>query len=477
MSDVFLQRPPLTTFGKFTYSLGSVAFGLKSVAISTVMLFYNQVMGLPAVWVSFAIGIALIVDALAGPVIGQVSDSWRSSWGRRHPFMYFSAVPSAVAVWALLNPPHDWSNDQLFLYMTGCIVAARVSIAFFEIPNSSLLPEFVPDYHERTVISGYRSLFGIIGPIIMVVFALTVLLTPFVNDHGQSVPGQLNPAGYAKYGQVLGVAILLSILLSALGTHREIKYLSQPVRHASLAELASTIAGALLNRNFVVLTLSGIISGIGVGLVGGLTDYFNTYYWELSASQISAIAGAAGLGPLAAVAIAPLLSRRLGKKPAMLLTFTMSLLVGVLPVGLRLAGVLPPNGSPVILPLLILDAVVGVTLVVVGLILITSMMADIVEQVQVKTGRRSEGLLYSADTMLKQIITGVGSMGTGLILQFVQFPEKAIPGHVPPDVLNHLALVYLPINITTGLLAICVISFYSISREDHEAHVAKISSA
>jgi Na+/melibiose symporter-like transporter len=161
----------------------------------------------------------------------------------------------------------------------------------------------------------------------------------------------------------------------------------------------------------------------------------------------------------------------------MLLTFTMSLLVGVLPVGLRLAGVLPPNGSPVILPLLILDAVVGVTLVVVGLILITSMMADIVEQVQVKTGRRSEGLLYSADTMLKQIITGVGSMGTGLILQFVQFPEKAIPGHVPPDVLNHLALVYLPINITTGLLAICVISFYSIIREDHEAHVAKISSA
>jgi len=161
----------------------------------------------------------------------------------------------------------------------------------------------------------------------------------------------------------------------------------------------------------------------------------------------------------------------------MLLTFSMSLLVGVLPVGLRLADVLPPNGSPVILPLLIIDAVLGVTLVVVGLILITSMMADIVEQVQVKTGRRSEGLLYSADTMLKQIITGVGSIGTGFILQLVQFPEKATPGHVPQAVLNHLALVYLPINITTGLLAICVISFYSIKHSDHEANVAKISGA
>jgi len=105
------------------------------------------------------------------------------------------------------------------------------------------------------------------------------------------------------------------------------------------------------------------------------------------------------------------------------------------------------------------------------------MMADIVEQVQMDTGRRSEGLLFSADTMLKQIVTGVGAMGTGLILQVVHFPERAVPGQVPQEVLTHLALIYLPITATTSLISIAVISMFSITRQDHERHLATIASA
>jgi Na+/melibiose symporter-like transporter len=460
---------------KVSYAIGSIAFGLKAVAIGVVMLFYNQVLGLPAVWVSMAIGAALIVDAIASPVIGQLSDMWRSRWGRRHPFMYAAAVPASLAVWALLNPPQGWMGSALAAYMTSCIVAARVSIALFEIPNASLLPELAPGYDDRTVLSGYRNLLLIVVPVIMIVTALILFLTPFVNEHGQAMPGQLNPAGYAKYGLALAVMIFLSIMLSALGTHREIRHLSQPERHPSVAALFATIATTLLNRNFLVLTIAGVIAGIGTGLVGGLTDYFNTFFWELSARQISALTGAIGLSPFAAVAIGPFFARRFGKKRALLGTFTLSLIAGILPVSLRLLGLLPPNGSLVILPLLVADAFFACTLVIVGLIVLTSMMADIVEQVQMQTGRRSEGLLFSADTMLKQIVTGVVAMGTGLILQFVHFPEKAVPGQVPQEVLTHLATIYLPINASTSLLSIAVISLFSITRQDHERHLAGIA--
>ena len=226
-----------------------------------------------------------------------------------------------------------------------------------------------------------------------------------------------------------------------------------------------------------MLTISGVVAGIGTGLVGGLTDYFNTFFWELSARQISALTGAVGLSPLAAVAIGPMMASRFGKKPALLGTFTVSLVAGILPVSLRLLGLLPPNGSPVILPILIADAFFACTLIIVGLIILTSMMADIVEQVQMDTGRRSEGLLFSADTMLKQIVTGVGAMGTGLILQLVHFPEKAVPGQVPQEVLTHLALIYLPITATTSLISIVVISMFSITRQDHERHLATIANA
>ena len=130
-----------------------------------------------------------------------------------------------------------------------------------------------------------------------------------------------------------------------------------------------------------------------------------------------------------------------------------------------------------ILPLLVVDGLFGATLAIVGLVLVTSMMADIVEDVQAATGRRSEGLLFSADTMLKQIVTGIGSMGTGLILQFVHFPERAIPGHVPAEVLRHLALIYLPITAVTSGLAICMIAFYRIDRASHLSRLASIARA
>jgi len=468
-------RPRLSLSSKLAYSVGSVAFGLKAVAIGMVMLFYNQVMGLGAGQVSIAIGIALIVDAFASPVIGQMSDAWRSPWGRRHPFMYAAAIPAAVSVWALLNPPHDWGPDALFAYMTACIIAARVAIAMFEIPNSSLLPELVPDYDQRTVLASYRYLFGIVVPVAVVILAYTMLLKPFVNAEGQQLPGQLNPAGYANLGALLAALIFAAIVISAAGTHREIRYMAEPERHASLADLLATIRTTLLNRNLVVVMLSGVISGIGTGLVGGLGDYFNTYFWELSANQISFVAGAAGLAPFAAVAVGPWLARRSGKKTAILLTFFLSVFFGILPMGLRLLGWLPANGHPLILPMLAIDSFFAVVFAVIGIIIATSMMADIVEHVQVETGRRSEGLIFAADTMLKQIVTGVGSMGTGFILQAVRFPQQAVPGQVPTRVLNHLALIYLPINALTSFAAIAAISFYAISRTDHLRNLAAVA--
>jgi GPH family glycoside/pentoside/hexuronide:cation symporter len=471
------DAPRLPLGVRLAYAAGSAAFGMKAVAISTVMLFYNQVLGLPSVWVSGAIGFALIVDAVASPVIGQVSDMWRSRWGRRHPFMYASALPAAASVWALLNPPAQLERGALFGWMVGCIIAARVSIALFEIPSASLLPELAPDYDQRTRLAGWRYLFGIIAPVVMIVFALTVLLRPFVNAMGQSMPGQLNPAGYASYGVALSAMIFVSILICTAGTHGQIRRLSRPEPHASLNDLLATIGGTLLNRNFLALTVAGVISGVGTGLVGGLGDYFNTFFWELEARQVSAITGSVGVTPLVAFMLAPALGQRLGKKRAIITTFALASLFGVAPISLRLLGLLPPNGAPVILPLLVVDALFGATLAIVGLILVTSMMADIVEDVQAATGRRSEGLLFSADTMLKQIVTGIGAMGTGLILQAVHFPERAVPGHVPADVLRHLALIYLPITAVTSGLAISVIAFYRTDRASHQSRLATIAGA
>ena len=474
-TEATAQRPPLSNITKAAYAFGSVAFGLKAVALGAVMLFYNQVMGLSAIWVSSGIGAALIIDAVIDPMIGQISDMWRSRWGRRHPFMYLSALPTALAVFALLNPPHGIGDRNLFIYMMVCIVSARVFIAMFEIPSTSLLPEIAPNYDDRTTILSYRYFVGVFAPLIMGVIALNVFLKPFVNAAGVKEPGQLNPAGYGIYGLTLASVIFVSILASALGTHSEVKYMRPPIKHASLGAMLTAMAATLTDRNFLALTISGVVNAIGAGLVGGLTSYLYTYYWALSAQQISILTGVVVFAPFTALALGPYLAKKMGKKHAALATFYASIFVGAAPMILRLAGILPPDPDALVMSLLAIDAVIAATLGIVGFIVCSSMMADIVEQVQTKTGKRAEGLLFSADGLLKQIVTGVGAMGTGYILAYVHFPDKAIPGHVPPEVLTHLALIYLPINASAALLSTSVIWFYSINRAQHDTNLALVA--
>src|SRR5258707_11669792 len=82
-------RPPLTLWNNILYGVGSIAFGVHLIVLtSTLLLFYNQVVGLPAAWDGAAMMVTLIFDAISDPLIGECSDHTRSRWGRSQPFMY-----------------------------------------------------------------------------------------------------------------------------------------------------------------------------------------------------------------------------------------------------------------------------------------------------------------------------------------------------------------------------------------------------
>jgi Na+/melibiose symporter-like transporter len=180
---------------------------------------------------------------------------------------------------------------------------------------------------------------------------------------------------------------------------------------------------------------------------------------------------------LVGVAAAPYVARRLGKKRTCLTVMYMFLFVSTLPMGLRLLGLMPPNSSPWVLRILILDNAVGALLGSIGSVCVTSMLADVVEDVQVKTKQRSEGVLLAANNLLQKLTSSFAALIPGLVLTFVRFPMNAKPGHVAPDVLSHLALMYLPLYTGLLLLAGSMIWFYRIDRRTHEDNLAVLSQA
>ncbi len=91
---------------RLAFGIGQQAEGIKNSAFGIFLLFYYvSVVGLSGTMAGLALLIALCFDGLTDPIMGSISDSFKSRWGRRHPFMYGAAVPFAVSFYFLFCPP------------------------------------------------------------------------------------------------------------------------------------------------------------------------------------------------------------------------------------------------------------------------------------------------------------------------------------------------------------------------------------
>jgi GPH family glycoside/pentoside/hexuronide:cation symporter len=120
--------------------------------------FYSQVVGLSAALTGLALAIALTFEAVSNPLVGYVSDNWRSRLGRRHPFMYASIVPLTVLYVLAWYPPRDGSSQSvLFAYLLTLLILLRLSMALFDVPVRTLVAELTPDYDERTRLASLQT--------------------------------------------------------------------------------------------------------------------------------------------------------------------------------------------------------------------------------------------------------------------------------------------------------------------------------
>lgn len=459
---------------KLFYGLGSVAFGVKDNGFSyLLLLFYNQVLGMPERWVGFALFVTLVVDAFLDPIVGHVSDHLHSRWGRRHPFLYASAIPVAVSYYFLWNPPQGLSPEGLFAYLVGIAIVVRVFITFYEIPSSSLVPELTDRYDERTSILGYRFFFGWWGGLTMSVLAFLVFLQPTP----EQPVGVLNREGYGAYGFAASLVMLVAILASALGTHHTIPRLRQPPPKLpfSWERTKRELRETLSNRSFLALLGAAIFASLALGVVSALNVYFGTFFWELSSDQLSLLVLPNFVAAAFAVALAPRLSAAYGKKPAAIAIALLGLLFGVAPIVLRLVHLFPENGSPALLPTLAVVNTVAVTLFIASSVLTASMVADVVEDSELTTGRRSEGLLFAAGSFVQKCVSGAGIFGSTVLLFAIGFPSDAKPGQVDPAVVRKLGLLYVPLLVVFFTLSIAFLSGYRIRRETHEENLRKLA--
>lgn len=462
-----LSRGTMTSYG-----FGAAAYGVKDSGFGTfLLLFYNQVVGVPAATVGLIIMVALIVDAFIDPTVGVLSDRTRSRWGRRHPWMYGAALPIMIGWIALWNPP-ALSEPATLLWLFVIAVLVRSAVSAYEVPSQALTAELTGDYDERTRIMAFRYLFGWGGGLVMLVSAYLYFLAP-TPEHPN---GLLNRAGYSGFAVAGALFMGLAILVSALGTHREIPRLPRPpARAQSLGAAFRELKETLHNRAFAVLILAGVCAYTSQGVAYAISNYLYSYVWGFSGFTFLYLSLSLFGGVLIAFVAAQWIGRRASKPRAATVAILLAGVFVTAPYWLRLAGLFPDVGDPLMLPMLFVFAALGTTCGVTSYILGSSMMADVAEDSEMRTGRRSEGVFYAGGFFVQKCTSGIGIFVTGLILDVAGFPAKAVPGRVPEATLDRLTLIYILVYGTFVALAALAYSRFPFGRREHEARLAHLA--
>ena len=455
---------------KVMHGLGSVAYGVKDNGFSVFLLiFYNQVLGIDAGVVGTVIMAALIFDAFADPIIGELSDRTQSKWGRRLPWLYTAAIPLGI-IWLLLWHPPEMGQTGTIIWLFCTAVLARSLVAMCEVPSIALVPELTADYDERTRLMRYRFLFGWAGGLLMLIFAYGIF---FTGEKGVS-----DPVGYDAYSVWGALMMTGAVLISALGQHRHVAKQSPPApRGVGLGHAFAEAKVTLSNRAFLWLVSAAVFGLINQGLTFALTNYQLGFLWQLQQMEMLYYALILFTTVIVAFIIVPPLSARLGKKNAAILLAMISMTFTAGLYGSWLLDLVP--GAPNDPSILFMFALVAMTnSAAVGMMMLTSsMMADVVEASQQETGRRSEGLFFAGYFFMQKCAVGIGTFAAGMILTFADFPQNAVPGRVDVTVLDGLALYYMGTVLTLGIIGVLVLRHFPISRESHNERLRVLNTA
>lgn len=459
-----MYKPNTAT--KILYGFGFSARGIKDGLFQLFLFFYfSQVLGLDAALAGTASIIALLFDAVSDPLIGVVSDRWKSEkWGRRHPFMFASALPLGLFIYLLFLPPEGMAQTGLFIWLTVFSILVRLALTLFLIPAMSLGAELSTDYNERTSITSYRIMFAAFVAPFVIIFGLLTFFKPT----GTMTNGLFNAEAYPKFAILCGVLATIFILISTYFTRHTIPHLpkmSAVQESYKLASIVSNFKSAFQLKSFKTLVAFVMMINIGIGVGTVFIPYYTTYFFGLSERELAAMPVASAVGGLVALFLTPAMGKLLDKKRAAIISTVLFAAFFSLPFSLRLLNLFPQNGDVSLLPTYLGLTTIGYLFIFVAIGLAHSMMADVVDEYTLSTGTREEGMFFSSMSFAYKCTVGLGYFIAGLLLNWISFPKQVELAGVSQKAIDGLGYIGGPVSFFIYFSSIFLILFYPINKQ------------
>ncbi len=404
---------------KIGYGLGDMAssmfwkiFGMYS------LFFYTDVFGITAAAAGTMFLVARVWDSFFDLFVGMMADRTKTRWGRYRPYLLWFAIPFAVmGAITFFVPNFGQTGKLIFAYITYSLMMIVYSL--INVPYASLLGVMSSDPQERNILSSYRMSFAFIGS-----FITFMLLQPLVNTYShligdtrvvQVTEATINTSSTGWTLAVASIGILCVILFFFC-----FKWTKERVRQVdennsgtvkeNLKDLFHNVPWwILVGTGLAALLFNAVRDGVAIYY---FRDYVKfTYEMPFTGWDTTTIYFLIGQAAnLIGVILAPTISSKYGKKKTYMIAIAMAGIFSVI-------FFFIPNQLPLILLMQVLISFCAGYV----LPLLWSMFSDIVDYQELKTNRRSSGLIFSSSSMSQKLGWALGAALTGWVLSIFNY--------------------------------------------------------
>ncbi len=343
----------------------------------------------PVALAGLILGIGRLVEIFDDPLIGHWSDTFRSRWGRRAPFILAGTPVMSIAFVLIWLPPDAGAS-----YLNAVLLFIVLQVLFFSTtvanaPYEAWLPEVAVTSDDRISLSAWKSLFGVIGA------ALALVASPQLKEW----------LGFAGMALVLGAVTMLSYYLAVLGAAGR----RTRGEHSKL-DLWIAIRATLANRPFLIFAASLVLFNLALNMLTQMMPYFVVAIMGQGTEQVSLYVGLFLLVMLASLPGTVALGQRWTKRRAYIAC------MGVLALYFPLqffAGYVP--GIPTVAQGLVYIALAGVPIA--GLFVFpNALLADVIDYDAQLTGQRREGMYFGVLATINKLALALSSLIFGVML-------------------------------------------------------------
>ena len=411
---------------------------------------YQVGLGVSPIWLGYALTVPRLLDFFIDPLIGNFSDNLRTRWGRRRPLILTGASLCALVLPLLWMPPSKEPAIMLAYFLAmSCVYT--LGYAVFEVPYSALGYEMTDGYDERTRVLAWRMYMGLLGLLIMP-WTLKLCFLPIFG--GNEVHG----APWISAG--ISVLILAGALWTVSGVRERVLKKQEEVHVLEAVKLTFS------NKPFVMLMVVNLIVRVGIASIGNIAYYINIYDvcrledFQASKEFASTITGWTGmLAALASYGTLPAatwLSTRGSKRFSMILCLAVAAVCSA-----SFWFTLDARW-----PYMQIASAVAASAAMNGVwLLMVSMIADVCDVDQLRTGKRREGMFGASYSVVEKLSFGFASTLGGLLLVVVGYDSAgAIAGHVPAEVIGRMKAIFVFAQCASLLVAVAIMARYPLTR-------------